>query len=72
MRRAGNVRDNSAIESVLSTLKTDRTASKVCRTRNEARADVFDDIERFCNPHRRHAKPAYISPMEVEAPARPA
>ncbi|VDC23763.1 Integrase core domain protein [Pseudogemmobacter humi] len=47
MSRAGNVRDNPAMESFFSTQKTERTASKVCRTRNEARAHGFDDIERF-------------------------
>ena len=67
--RAGNVWDNSAMESFFSTLKTERTASKVYRTRNEARADVFDYIERFYNPRRRHSKLGYISPMEFEARA---
>ena len=69
MSRAGNVWDNSAMESFFSTLKTERTASKVYRTRNEARADVFDYIERFYNPRRRHSKLGYISPMEFEARA---
>ena len=69
MSRAGNVWDNSAMESFFSTLKTDRTARKVYRTRNEARADVFDYIERFYNPRRRHSKLGYLSPMEFEARA---
>ncbi|WP_420006256.1 IS3 family transposase [Arenibacterium sp. LLYu02] len=68
MSRAGNVWDNSAMES-FSSLKTERTARKVYRTRNEARADVFDYIERFYNPRRRHSKLGYISPMEFEARA---
>ncbi len=42
------------MESFFSTLKTERTTSKVYRTRNEARADVFDYIELFYNPQRRH------------------
>ena len=42
---------------------------KVYRTRDEARADVFDYIERFYNPRRRHSKLGYISPMEFEARA---
>ena len=67
MSRAGNVWDNSAMESFFSTLKTERTAIKVYRTRNEARADMFDYIERFCNPRRRHSKLGYLSPMEFEA-----
>uniref|UniRef100_UPI0028D8D94B IS3 family transposase n=1 Tax=Paracoccus yeei TaxID=147645 RepID=UPI0028D8D94B len=45
------------------------SANKVYRTRNEARADVFDYIERFYNPRRRHSKLGYISPMEFEARA---
>jgi len=31
------------------------------RTRDEARADVFDYIERFYNPRRRHSKLGYLS-----------
>jgi transposase InsO family protein len=37
--------------------------------RDEARADVFDYIERFYNPRRRHSKLGYLSPMEFEARA---
>ena len=66
MSRAGNVWDNSAMESFFSSLKTERTASKTYRTRNDARADVFDYIERFYNPRRRHSKLGYLSPMEFE------
>ncbi len=55
--RAGNLWDNPAMESFFSTLKTERTARKVYRNRNDARADVFDYIERFYNPRRRHSKP---------------
>ena len=55
------------MESFFSTLKTERTARKVYCTRNEARADVFDYIERFYYPRRRHSKLGYLSPMEFEA-----
>lgn len=54
MSRAGEVWDNSAMESCFSSLKTERTSRKVYRTRTQARADVFDYIERFYNPTRRH------------------
>nr|GAJ37664.1 insertion element IS600 hypothetical 31 kDa protein [Bradyrhizobium sp. DOA9] len=40
--RSGNVWDNAAMESFFSSLKTERTERKTDRTRNEARADVFD------------------------------
>jgi putative transposase len=66
MSRSGNVWDNSAMESFFSTLKTERTAKKYYRTREEARADVFDYIERFYNPRRRHSTIGYISPMAYE------
>ena len=69
MSRAGNVWDNSAMESFFSSLKTERTACKVYRTRDEARADVFDYVERFYNPRRRHSQLGYLSPMEFEAHA---
>jgi putative transposase len=69
MSRAGNVWDNTAMESIFSSLKTERTAHKLYRARNEARADVFDYIERFYNPRRRHSKLGYLSPMEFQAPA---
>lgn len=66
MSRSGNVWDNSAVESFFSSLKTERTARKVYRSRAEAKADVFDYIERFYNPRRRHSTLGYLSPMEFE------
>ena len=69
MSRSGNVWDNSAIESFFSSLKTERTARKTYRTRDAARADVFDYIERFYNPKRRHSKLGYLSPVQFEARA---
>ena len=69
MSRSGNVWDNAAMESFFSSLKTERTARKVYRSRNEAKADVFDYIERFYNPKRRHSTIGYLSPMEFESQA---
>jgi putative transposase len=66
MSRSGNVWDNAAMESFFSSLKTERTVRKVYRTRDQARADVFDCIERFYNPQRRHSTIGYLSPMEFE------
>lgn len=54
MSRSGNVWDNAAMESFFSSLKTERIERKTYRTRNEARADEFDYIERFYNATRRH------------------
>ena len=66
MSRAGEVWDNSAMESFFSSLKTERTARKVYRTRAQARSDVFDYIERFYNPTRRHSTLGYVSPVQFE------
>ncbi len=67
MSRSGNVWDNAAMESFFSSLKTERIRRKTYRTRDEARADVFDYIERFYNPKRRHSTIGYLSPMEFES-----
>ena len=69
MSRRGNCHDNAVAESFFSSLKTERTARKAYRTRDQARADVFDYIERFYNPRRRHSTLGYLSPMEFEAKA---
>lgn len=66
MSRAGEVWDNSAMESFFSSLKTERTAAKTYRTREQIRADVFDYIERFYNPTRRHSTLGYVSPIQFE------
>jgi putative transposase len=70
MSRSGNVWDNAAMESFFSSLKTERIARKVYRTRDDAKADVFDYIERFYNPERRHSAIGYVSPMEFEQTAQ--
>lgn len=66
LSRSGNVWDNAAMESFFSSLKTERTASKVYRTRDAAQADVFDYIERFSIPHRRHSTLGYLIPVAFE------
>lgn len=66
MSRRGNCWDNAAMESFFSTLKTERLSRKQYRTRDELRADVFDYIERFYNPKRRHSTIGYLSPVQFE------
>jgi putative transposase len=70
MSRSGNVWDNAAMESFFSSLKTERIGKTVYRTRDDARADVFDYIERFYNTIRRHSTLGYLSPAEYERQAR--
>jgi len=66
MSRSGDCWDNAAIESFFSSLKIERVRKKNYQTRDEARADVFDYIERFYNPRRRHSTLGYVSPDEFE------
>ena len=70
LSRSGNVWDNAAMESFFSTLKTERRAGKVFRSRDAARADVFDYIKQFYNPRRRHSTLGYVSPVDFEARMR--
>lgn len=69
MSRSGNVWDNAAMESFFSSLKTERVGKKVYRTRAQAKADVFDYIECFYNPTRRHSTLGYLSPVDFEREA---
>ncbi|WP_310015953.1 IS3 family transposase [Novosphingobium sp. 1748] len=69
MSRSGNCWDNAAMESFFSSLKTERVRKKVYRSRDQARADVFDYIERFYNPTRRHSTLGYLSPIDFERQA---
>ena len=68
--RSGNVWDNAAMESFFSSLKTERIGKKLYRTRDDARADVFDSVGRFYNPVRRHSTIGYVSPVEFENKVR--
>ena len=69
MSRSGNVWDNAAMESFFSSLKTERVGQKIYRTRAQAKADVFDYIECFYNPNRRHSTLGYLSPIDFELEA---
>jgi putative transposase len=66
MSRSGDCWDNAAMESFFSTLKTERTSRRNYQSRDEARADVFDYIERFYNLRRRHSTLGYLSPADYE------
>ena len=66
MSRSGDVWDNSAMESFFSSLKTERVNRRVYASRDEARADVFDYVERFYNRRRQHSTLGYLSPAAFE------
>jgi transposase InsO family protein len=67
MSRAGNCYDNAMIESFWSTLKTETDMDVVIpATRRDAELAVFDYIETFYNPKRRHSSLGQISPAAFE------
>lgn len=66
MSGKGSCYDNAVVESFFASLKRERTKRRKYRTRDEARADVFDYIERFYNRKRRHGYVGNISPVHYE------
>ena len=67
MSRRGNCYDNAAMESFWSTLKTETGLdAAVPINRRAAELIVFDYIETFYNPTRRHSSLGYRSPVAFE------
>jgi len=58
------------MESFFSTLKSERTSRKNNQSHDEARADLFDYVERLYKPKRRHSTLGYLSPVDYEKMAR--
>lgn len=67
MSGTGNCYDNAAMESWFGLLKRERVYRRRYRTRQDARSDVFDYIERFYNRRRRHGSAGRMSPLDYEA-----
>ena len=66
MSRRGNCHDNAVAESFFNLLKRERIRRRTYKTRAEARQDVFDYIEMFYNPKRKHARNGMLSPVQFE------
>jgi transposase InsO family protein len=66
MSGRGNCYDNAVVESFFGLLKREWVNRVRYRTREEARADVFEYIECFYNRKRRHGYLGNISPVEFE------
>ncbi|MBN9671700.1 IS3 family transposase, partial [Roseibium aggregatum] len=66
MSRRGNCHDNAVAESFFNLLKRERVRRRTYKTREDARRDVFDYIEMFYNPKRKHARNGMLSPVEFE------
>lgn len=54
MSRRGNCHDNAVAESLFQLLKRERIKKKIYGTQEEARSEIFDNIEMFYISKRRH------------------
>ncbi len=66
MSARGNCYDNAVVESFFGLMKRERVNRTRYLTRDEARDDIFDYIERFYNRKRRHGYLGNISPAAFE------
>lgn len=66
MSRRGNCRDNAVAESFFSALKKERIKRRIYPDRATATTDVFDYIEMFYNPIRRHGSAGDLLPVDFE------
>jgi putative transposase len=69
MGSVGDAYDNALCESFFATLECELLARRRFATPAEARLGVFDFIEGFYNPRRRHSALGYLSPLEFESRA---
>jgi len=66
MSRTGDCYDNAVIESFFKTLKYEWTKHTRYRTREEAKASLFEFIEIYYNKQRRHSTLDFMSPERFE------
>ncbi len=66
MSRPGNPWDNALAESFFKTLKRELVNGKGCKTREEAKQDVFKYIELYYNRQRMHSSIGYNAPCDLE------
>ena len=67
MSRRGNCYDNALIESFFGTLKQELIHHERYKTREQAKASIFEYIEVFYNRKRKHSSLGYLSPEAFEA-----
>ena len=66
MGSVGDCFDNAMCESFFATLECELLARRRFKTQAEARMAVFEFIEGWYNPHRRHSALDYLSPVSYE------
>jgi putative transposase len=69
MGSVGDCYDNALCESFFASLECELLDRQIFRTRDEARLAVFEYIEGWYNPQRRHSALGYLSPMRYELAA---
>jgi putative transposase len=67
MGSIGDCFDNAMCESFFATLECELLERRRFKTHLEARLAIFDFIEGWYNPHRRHSALGYQSPIDYEA-----
>ncbi len=72
MGSVGDCFDNAMCESFFATLECELLERRRFQTQVEARMAVFEFLEGWYNPHRRHSALGYLSPMEFERRAEAA
>ncbi len=66
MGSVGDCYDNAMCESFFATLECELIDRRVLKTQAEAQHAVFEFIEGWYNPRRRHSSLGYLSPVEFE------
>jgi putative transposase len=66
MGSVGDAYDNAMCESFFATLECELLDRQRFRTQAEARLEIFDFIEGWYNPRRRHSALEYLSPLIFE------
>lgn len=66
MSRRVNCHDNAVAESLFNLFKRERIRQRTYKTREEARQDVFDYIEMFYRPKRKHVRNGMLSHVKFE------
>ena len=67
MSRSRNCHDNAVADSFFQLLKRERICRLTYLTRDAGRQDVFEYIEMFYNPKRKHTNNGMLSPVDFEA-----
>jgi len=66
MGSVGDCYDNAVAETFFATLKKELVYRRSWPTRQELCSEVFEYIEGFCNPRRRHSTLGMLSPVQYE------